>query len=986
MLKNTRFRPGAWLFIAVVSAFAVIVSAPSAYAKRAALIIGNDSYQNVAVLERAGSDAHGVSAALSDVGFDVVKGLNLSASETDEHLAAFVDAIKPGDEIFLFFAGHGVEIDGQNFLLPVDVETSSAALLKRQSINVARALNEMREKNPRILIAVVDACRDNPVPPETRNRSIGRSRGLGTIDVVEGSFVIFSASTNQTALDKLSDSDLDPNSVFTRYFLKWLKVPGIELPQLASLVRTDVHAAARNVGHDQRVAYQDEILGSYQLVQKQVQDEKLASLAPGTSLTDELVTLDPAVEADPVDIDDLSALLRDIAAEREPEYVTAETEALAPFLDGVTQSSLGKVREIGWDWKQTALKALGHYKLAIDGDAGPGTVKAVQAFQRSIEADPTGKLTRQQIVALMKMGAARSSDANLTLAATYLLGLGVERDEQAASNIIYALSDHKRSRSFESTLISVVNALAKKQRITDVALISNMLLKQRKKEVSYAKFAVDYFIASRNFKLAEESGKLLKNDKNRTFVFDVFLYAQHMANGRFADARDQLKRYLKSDYAVAEILSAWAYYGLGDTERALNLLAKAEANEKIGSGIQSAASQQIGLIHQLLGDQGAAIKALERSHRQSEGLSARTTYALAMAHARVGNKFAAQLVVRDHLDIAYPVSNSPLLSFIDGTRPDRWPMSAIVETAADGAAEALLRIGVEFFRGSGSRNLTTAQSLLQLSTMVRSDLYDADVTLAVTAAFKGQAKQALQAASRVPVHAPQHLSARVAAALGHMVLGDVERFNEIMISTIKDWPEGIQTQVLISNVLMGNRENTRAVEFLTKAIDSIERPARRDWVLYSQRGYASYDLGDKERGLADLERAYSLEHRNVDLTNGLAYLWLQEGINLEKAKGLALRAYAMRPTDAYIIDTLGWAHYRLGNYEEAVERLEEAITIEPSAVSMEHLGDALWQAGDRPQAGKIWSELMADYKLDQSAKDRVSRKIAIGLSTPPETY
>ena len=120
-------------------------------------------------------------------------------------------------------------------------------------------MERVRDKGARTTVVVLDACRNNPFE-RAGTRSVGGAGGLAAMSE-EGAFVIYSASENQTALDYASDDDKDPNSVFTRFFVKELETPGLSLVQVAKRTQASVTALARKVKHNQRPAYYDEIVG-----------------------------------------------------------------------------------------------------------------------------------------------------------------------------------------------------------------------------------------------------------------------------------------------------------------------------------------------------------------------------------------------------------------------------------------------------------------------------------------------------------------------------------------------------------------------------------------------------------------------------------------------------------------------------------------------------------------------------------------------------
>ena len=180
-------------------------------------------------------------------------------------MAAIPERIEPGDEVAFFFAGHGIEIAGQNYLLPRDVpkpESGEAALVKNESLSVTQLLADLEAEEPRVSLVILDACRDNPFAAEG-TRSVGGTRGLARVEAPEGSFVMYSAGTGQAALDRLSDNDENPNSVFTSSLVPLIKTPGLPLQEVALKVREQVVALANSVGHKQTPAYYDQVIGRF---------------------------------------------------------------------------------------------------------------------------------------------------------------------------------------------------------------------------------------------------------------------------------------------------------------------------------------------------------------------------------------------------------------------------------------------------------------------------------------------------------------------------------------------------------------------------------------------------------------------------------------------------------------------------------------------------------------------------------------------------
>jgi hypothetical protein len=227
---------------------------------RRALVIGNDNYQSVPKLLNAREDAQAMARSLSDMGFQVQLELDLRERNMRAALRQFKSRVEGGDEVIIFFAGHGVQLGGTNYLLPVDITGENEEQIRDESIQLQRILDDMTEKRAKFTLAMLDACRDNPF--KGLGRSIG-SRGLAPTNAATGQMVIFSAGTGQQALDKLGPNDPEKNGLFTRVFLKEMQKPGISVDRILRNVRTEVVNLAKTVGHDQVPAIYDQVVGEY---------------------------------------------------------------------------------------------------------------------------------------------------------------------------------------------------------------------------------------------------------------------------------------------------------------------------------------------------------------------------------------------------------------------------------------------------------------------------------------------------------------------------------------------------------------------------------------------------------------------------------------------------------------------------------------------------------------------------------------------------
>jgi hypothetical protein len=228
--------------------------------RRLALVIGNDSYKSVQKLVNAKSDARAIAKQLEASGFKVTLQFDLTERAMKDALRTFRTSVEGGDEVIVFFAGHGVQLGAANYLLPVDIRGDSEEQVKDEAIPLQRVLDDLSERKARFSLAIVDACRDNPF--KGSGRAIG-GRGLAPAAAASGQMVIFSAGAGQQALDRLGDKDKDPNGLFTRIFLKEMAKPGVPIDRVVRTVRNEVVQMAKSVGHEQVPALYDQTLGDF---------------------------------------------------------------------------------------------------------------------------------------------------------------------------------------------------------------------------------------------------------------------------------------------------------------------------------------------------------------------------------------------------------------------------------------------------------------------------------------------------------------------------------------------------------------------------------------------------------------------------------------------------------------------------------------------------------------------------------------------------
>jgi hypothetical protein len=228
--------------IAALSAATLLVSANSAFAdKRVAFVVGNGAYKNVAALPNPAVDAKSMAKLLRNVGFDVVEGSNLTRDKMTEKLLDFGKKAEGADVALFFYAGHGIAVNGTNYLLPVDADLKSEMDVKLgAAINVDLTL-EQTMGDAKVKLVFLDACRDNPFAAKIRSakatRSVSVASGLAEMKSGEGTLIAFATGPGQTALD----GEAGTNSPFTRALMANIASPGIEIQQAMTKVRAQVN-------------------------------------------------------------------------------------------------------------------------------------------------------------------------------------------------------------------------------------------------------------------------------------------------------------------------------------------------------------------------------------------------------------------------------------------------------------------------------------------------------------------------------------------------------------------------------------------------------------------------------------------------------------------------------------------------------------------------------------------------------------------------
>lgn len=418
---------------------------------------------------------------------------------------------------------------------------------------------------------------------------------------------------------------------------------------------------------------------------------------------------------------------------------------------------------------------------------------------------------------------------------------------------------------------------------------------------------------------------------------------------------------------VGALLDVWARHGAGeDAEAALSDLSD-RAIFRIFGGYHR------GLIRAATGDLAGAAEAYEAAMRDLSKPTGRMALAYGAVLRMQGEDDKARQLYEDAIGVS--VGDPSLEAEIDAIAAGI-PAKLTVTTPAEGAAEALHGLASALSQdGEGRLSLFYARLALYLAP----EFDDAALLAAEILEDQEQYRLAAEAYRAVPAASPLSRIAEIGRAEALIQMKEEDRAVEALTALTRRAPDAIDAQLALGDLMRRLERYDEASEAYDRAVKLMEVRGRENWVLYYQRGVSYERAGRWELAEADLKRALELKPDQPLVLNYLGYTWLDMGMNVEEALGLIRKALDQRPEDGYIVDSLGWGYYLLGEYESAVRELERAVELRPvDAVINDHLGDALWQVGRRIEAEFQWRRAMS-FDPDETDLTRIKRKLKVGL-------
>jgi tetratricopeptide (TPR) repeat protein len=426
---------------------------------------------------------------------------------------------------------------------------------------------------------------------------------------------------------------------------------------------------------------------------------------------------------------------------------------------------------------------------------------------------------------------------------------------------------------------------------------------------------------------------------------------------------------------VATLLSGWSSYGAGDAKTAVANIDKLTGPEwyPIFKDLHS------GMILELAGKEKDAGTRLERAYKLDDSML-RVADAYARWLSRNKDEPAATAVY-EAFDKKLP--RHPLV--LEGLRETKAgkTLAPLVDSAQAGAAEALYGIGATLTRRGGE---DLALVYLQLSLYLMPNHPLALLSLADLYESVKKPAMAIKVYERMPASSPLKRNAQIQLATDLDAADRSEEAIKILKSVTAEDPKDLEAIMALGNIERGRKKFADCVVTYSQGIDALPKPTddkagedKANAVYYYYRGICEERSKQWGKAEADMRKALELQPEQPHVLNYLGYSWIDQGINLDEGMKMIKRAVDQRPDDGYIVDSLGWAYYRIGNYEDAVKNLERAIDLKPEDPTInDHLGDAYWRVGRTLEAKFQWAHAR-DLKPEPEDLPKIEAKIENGL-------
>ncbi|RWO68097.1 MAG: tetratricopeptide repeat protein [Mesorhizobium sp.] len=447
----------------------------------------------------------------------------------------------------------------------------------------------------------------------------------------------------------------------------------------------------------------------------------------------------------------------------------------------------------------------------------------------------------------------------------------------------------------------------------------------------------------------------------------------------FTKAQYWLKLSLESDLdrLISGVMSGWAQQGAGEPADAMASIDKLQGPDWFGLF----KSFHRALIADASGmpEKAEAIYAATMQDTAAGGAAPETWMRNAQAYAsflvRKGDKTKA-LSVLDQAE-AFSPGKLEIVALRDRiAKGDK--IAPLVAGPSDGASEILLDLATALNRGGGE---PFVRLYLQYALALKPDSDAALVQLAAVSEQLKDGEGAIALYRRIPAASPLKELSDLQLGLN---LADLDRHEEAIThlkALVDAHPNDMRGYLALGGVYSSKEDFRSAATLYDKAVEALKTPTAANWNIFYQRGIAYERLKEWPKAEPNFRKALELFPDQPQVLNYLGYSWVDMNMNLKEGLAMIQKAVDLRPSDGYIVDSLGWAYFRLGRFDDAVREMERAVSLKPEdPVLNDHLGDAYWRVGRKLEATFQWNQAR-DLKPDPDVLAKLQQKLMKGL--PP---
>ena len=472
-------------------------------------------------------------------------------------------------------------------------------------------------------------------------------------------------------------------------------------------------------------------------------------------------------------------------------------------------------------------------------------------------------------------------------------------------------------------------------------------------------------------KAASLARRLVKNNKSHQLA-QLWLGIDAFNNGRLNEA----DKHFKAAYSgpVGELTSslaqAWVALAKGKKNDAYALLKSSKQADWSDFYLR----YHRALIADVMGDQKTARSNYQRIF-SVDSRTPRTTAAYIRHAVRYGQYRLAGQTARTHIRKSSSNGHEAIRYLFKKIKAgERLPL--IVNTPEAGLAEVFYGLG-EALTSEGGVSLGTIY--LQMALVLKPDFPFALAALANVYESTKRYDRAIGTYNRIPKGTALQASIDIRKAVNLNSMDRVDDAKAVLDALAAKHPKDIRSLEAVGNILRSRKRYREAIDYYTRVLALLPKEEKRHWTYWYARGTSYERIKNWPKAEKDLLKAMELDPDQALILNYLGYSWVDQKVNLERGLKLIEKAVSLKPDDGYIVDSLGWAHFRLGNFDKAVKHLERAVELRPEdPVLNDHLGDALWQVGREREARYQWEQALT---LKPEAKDEVKirQKLVSGL-------